>query len=129
MAFTYSTALSVNRDKIRHSIRDVTENSGILPDGKNYSDEEITFELTLVDSWEYVVPKLLRVTANAWSARAAMLEEGSSHMEDTRSIANNLRKAADDWEKNVINNMSSESLVSYVKSTPTLPFYETGVTT
>lgn len=130
MTFNYDDTLSADRDKIRHSIRDVTENEGILPGGKNFSDAEITFELTICDSWEYVVPKLLRLASNAWAARAAMLEEGSAHMEDTRSITRHLAARADSWEKDVLPRIEGiSSVVSYEETTPTLPFYETEVTT
>ena len=130
MTFTYAGIFSTDLDKIRHSIRDVIEDEGILPGGYNFSDGEITFELTLVESWFYVVPKLLRVTSNAWASRAAMMEEGDAHMEDTRSITKHLRDQAKNWEEEVISKMTGKAgnLVSYYDdATATLPFYETGV--
>ena len=130
MAFTYAGTFSTDLDKIRHSIRDVIEDEGILPNGNNFSDAEIAFELTLVVAWLDVVPKLLRVAANAWAARAAMMEEGDAHMEDTRSIVKHLRDQAKDWEKSVIPSMTGKStgMIGYNEDADiVLPFYETGI--
>lgn len=125
MAFTYSTALTTNLSKVRHAIRDVTQNKGILPGGANFADEEINFEVTLTGSWQKAVPKLLRVAAIAWAARAAMMEEGDAHMEDTRSVSDKLTKQADEWEKQQMR-QSAYTLVSwYEDAEQRLPFYET----
>ena len=128
MAFTYTDTLLTARDKIRHSIRDTVSARGILPEGKNFSDNEIAFELTLNSDWRYVVPKLLNVAANGWSARAAMLEEGDAHMEDTRSVATRLREQAKEWRNTVLAEAEGAGLISwYEDAARPFPFYETGV--
>ena len=49
MSFTYS--VSTDLGKLRLAIGDVTQSSGILPGGGNFSDDEANTAITLCGSW------------------------------------------------------------------------------
>lgn len=70
MAFTYNTALdSDSRDLIRFHLGDTTADNGPLPDGANFSDEELDALLALYTDWECVVAAGFERLASAWASK------------------------------------------------------------
>lgn len=97
MAFTYSDALSYDRDKVRFHIGDTQEDAGPRPDKRNFSDNEIAFALdTEDDRINGTVAYLLEILANEWTAYAIQEREGEVQM-DAKEVAANYREQAAFW--------------------------------
>ena len=77
MSFSYSTALSTNRDKVRFFIGDTTSGSGVKPSSANFTDEELDGLITIGGSWQAAVALASRALASAWSNEANSKAIGS----------------------------------------------------
>lgn len=103
MTFTYSsTSLSTDLAKVRLAIGDTSSatGAGIRPDGTNFSDEELAVFITGAASWRAAVAPILRVLANQY-ASAARSVRFADYAEDFTQTAAQLRKQADDADRNV----------------------------
>lgn len=76
MAFSYSTALATDRDKVRFFIGDTTSGSGVRPANANFSNEEIDGLLALGGSWQAAAALAFRALASAWMNQANSLTIG-----------------------------------------------------
>jgi len=65
MTWTYRTGTDIG--KVRLGIGDDTEDSGVRPDGTNFSDEEIQVILDAEGSWQRAVAGLCEVLAVQWA--------------------------------------------------------------
>ena len=97
MTFTYTQTLLTDRDKIRFAIGDTTEDSGVLPGGSNFSDEELAGLVTQEGSWEGAVLACF----NSLSARYGKLVDFAvgQRRESLSQAAESFRKQAEDWKK------------------------------
>lgn len=97
MTFTYDTAnpFTLDRDKIRSKVQDTVENSGVKPDGVNFSDEFIAGLLTDQGNVNRTVAALYETLATAW-ANYVNTEMGPRR-EDQGKIADNYMKLAKQW--------------------------------
>jgi len=95
--------LSTDIGKVRFAIGDTditTEGAGVKPNGQNFTDPEIQAFITQADNqWSFAVPSLLRILANMYAMRAAVIEQ-EQYREDLTRIAGELRKSAQDWADN-----------------------------
>lgn len=76
MSFSYSTALTTSRDKVRFFIGDTTVNSGPKPSGGNFTDQEIDAVVTMEGSWHKAAALLLRTLASLWMNEATTVKIG-----------------------------------------------------
>jgi hypothetical protein len=67
MSFSYSGALSQDRDKMRFSLHDVASGAGPLPAGANFTDEELAGLLAIEGTWQRAVAAGLEALAAAWA--------------------------------------------------------------
>lgn len=95
MAFTYSDALTTNRDKVRFYIQDTAEDSGPRPSGGNFTDAEIDGLITVEGSWRRAVSAAFETLAAQWS-RYADISAGP-HRESLSQIAKSYRQQAQEW--------------------------------
>jgi hypothetical protein len=97
MAFTYSDLMSLNRDKVRFYLRDVTEDSGPLPGGTNFSDNEIAALLSIEDTWQQTVAAGFEALASAWSNYADL--SVGPRRESLSQIAKRYEAVAKRWRE------------------------------
>ena len=94
MAFTYSTALTLDRDKIRLRIGDTVANAGPRPDKRNFADEEIAFILADEDDRvNGAIAQCFEILAAEWSAYALSERDDTVQM-DATAVANEYRQQA-----------------------------------
>jgi len=67
VAFTYNADLSADRDKLRRAIGDVTEDSGQLPSGANFTDAELDSFIGEEGTWQKAVAYACETLGNAWA--------------------------------------------------------------
>lgn len=86
MAFTYD--LNTDVGQIRLFIGDTQEDAGLLPDGRNIQDEEIT---ALLAQEEGILRRgaaaCLEMLSNVWAAQAGSYELGEESEENTQAKA------------------------------------------
>ncbi len=68
MTFSYSDALTTDRDKVRLRIGDTQRDAGPRPDKRNFSDEEISFLLTDEGNVVGAIGQAFEVLANEWES-------------------------------------------------------------
>lgn len=73
MSFTYDTATDIG--KVRFALGDVTNGTGIKPDGTNFSDSEIDLLLTREGSWGAAAAACCETLA-VWYARVVNISVG-----------------------------------------------------
>ena len=66
MAFTYSDAISTNRDKVRFWLQDTEDGKGPKPANGNFSDAELDGLITIEGRWELAVAAGFEILASAW---------------------------------------------------------------
>jgi hypothetical protein len=97
MTFTYSDALTTNRDKVRLRTGDTQKAAGPRPDKRNFTDEEITFILSDESaSVNGAIAQTFEILANEWAAWALDEREGEVEI-DAKEVAENFRKQAALW--------------------------------
>lgn len=97
MAFTYSDALTADADKVRLAIGDTVENSGPRPDKRNFSDNEISYFLTVEDDRANgAIAYAFEHLASEWTAYALSEREGEAQF-DAKAVAGEYRKQAQTW--------------------------------
>jgi hypothetical protein len=69
VAFTYDPTLDTDLDKVRFYAGDTVYLDGPLPDGGNFSNEEITALLTIHAEWECALAACFEKLASAWASR------------------------------------------------------------
>lgn len=97
MAFTYSDALTTDASKVRLAIGDTVQNTGPRPDGRNFTDNEIGYFLTIEDdrvngATAYAFEHL----ASEWTAYAISEREGEAQY-DAKAVATQYSKQAALW--------------------------------
>ena len=105
MAFTYNDSLATDRDLVRFHLGDVVDSSGPRPGGRNFSDREIAYYLSLVsgsNGWRLVVGQLLRVLANEWTQHARNITIGE-YREDATETAKAYMTRASEWQNSIDN--------------------------
>lgn len=95
MTFTYLGTLATDLDTIRFEIQDTVENSGIKPNGGNFTDEEINGVLAGEGNVNRTVANLYERLATAWSIKANT--QVGARREDLGKIADNFRKLGQDY--------------------------------
>ena len=99
MAFTYSEALTTDRDKVRFRIGDTQLDVGPRPDKRNFSDAEITFVISEEsDQVNGAIAHCFEILASEWSSYALSEKEGEVQF-DAKEVAENYRKQAEDWRE------------------------------
>jgi hypothetical protein len=94
MAFTYSTDLATDRDKIRLRIGDTVANAGPRPDKRNFDDAEIAFILSDEDDRvSGAIAQVFEILSNEWSAYA-LSERDSDVAMDATEVAKQFRAQA-----------------------------------
>jgi len=97
--FTYNDALSTNRDKVRLRTGDTQEDAGPRPDGRNFSDAEVTFILSEESSQvNGAIAHTFEILSNEW-AQAAIEEREGDVSFDAREVAENYRTQAGIWRQ------------------------------
>lgn len=76
MAFSYSTSLTADRDKVRFLIGDTVSGSGPKPSGDNYSNEELDGLLAIGGSWQAAAALACRALAMAWMTESKSIKIG-----------------------------------------------------
>lgn len=97
MTFTYSGAPDNDRDRVRFSLRDITEDEGPRPEGGNFSDEEIDALITTEGIWQRAVAAGLESLAVEWALNP-------TYSADNFSISNShismgFTRQAEAWRK------------------------------
>ena len=95
MAFTYNADLSTDRDKLRRAIGDVTEDSGMLPTGANFTDAELDSFVSEEGTWQKAVAYACETLANAWATSVTFKADGVSV--NRSDVAEMWREMADTW--------------------------------
>jgi hypothetical protein len=75
MAVTYTPTSATERDYI---IRDTVENSGPLPEGANFSDDEIAMMLAVEGTWQRTVAACYEALHSAWADHVSWQGDGIS---------------------------------------------------
>jgi len=106
MTFTYDDDLTTNIDKVRFYVGDTQDDSGPRPDGRNFSDNEITFALTENGGGvTATVAGLFEVLESEW--RAYAISEGSKVGDfDAKEVADGYGKQAEKWKKKALGTLA-----------------------
>jgi len=96
MTFTYSEALSADRDKIRLRVGDTQDSAGPRPDKRNFSDQELTFILAEESTVNASIAHCFEILANEWTAYALSEREADLSF-DASQVADNFFKRAKEW--------------------------------
>ncbi|NIQ08547.1 MAG: hypothetical protein GWO23_02200 [Gammaproteobacteria bacterium] len=95
--FDYDDTLATDKDKVRFFIGDKVQDKGPLPQGENFSDDEINGLITSEGSWEAAVAAAFETLAAKWvtlpSFQADNFSISRSH------IAKNFQAQAELWRK------------------------------
>ena len=95
MAFTYNADLSADRDNLRRAIGDVTEDSGVLPTGANFTDAELDSFMSEEGTWQRAVAYACEALANAWATSVTFKADGVAV--NRSDVAEAWRKMASAW--------------------------------
>ena len=76
MSFSYSTALTADRDKVRFLIGDTVSGSGPRPSSDNFSNEELDGLITISGSWQGAAALACRALATGWMTEAKSVKIG-----------------------------------------------------
>lgn len=97
MAFSYDEALTDNSDKVRFSLGDTERDKGPRPDGRNFSDAEITHLLTAEsDVVNAAIAFGFETLRDEWASFAVSEKEGDVSF-DAKSVFEKFDKAAKQW--------------------------------
>jgi len=98
MTFTaYAVAQTLDRDKVRSAIGDVTENAGPRPSDANFADEEIAAFITQEGTWQRAIAAAMERLAREWTRHPTFKADGLSI--NRSDIAKGWRKDAEDQRK------------------------------
>lgn len=109
MAFYYNAELSTStRDLIRFHLEDIAEDNGPLPDGGNFSNEELDALLTMYTDWECVVAAGFERLASAWASKPVFGpgELSTIHVDTGRKY----ERLAAAWRERCVNASAGEGL-------------------
>ena len=96
MGFTYLGTGVTDLDNIRMLIQDTSENSGIKPEGKNFSDEEIAARLSVEGTVNRTVANLYEILSVSWSTWVTTrVDDGRS--ESRSDVSKVFAKRAKEW--------------------------------
>lgn len=98
MTYSYSEALTANKDKIRLRIGDTVEDNGPRPDRRNFSDEELTFVLSEETTVSASIAHCLEILANEWTAYD-LSEKNDLIGFDAKGLAEEYRNQAAVWRR------------------------------
>ena len=97
MAFTYSDALTTDASKVRLAIGDTVENTGPRPDKRNFTDNEISYFLTVEDDRvNGAIAYAFEHLTSEWTAYALSEREGEAQF-DAKAVAGEYRRQAELW--------------------------------
>ncbi len=96
MTFTYSDALTTDRDKIRLRTKDTQANEGPRPDNRNFSDEEITFILTEESTVTASIAHTFEILTSEWTPFSMSQKDGAASF-NARKLADDYRELALEW--------------------------------
>ena len=117
MAFTYSDALTTDRDKVRFRVGDTVQDEGPRPDKRNFSNNEITFVLSEESSQvNGAIAHIFEILAAEWSAFALSEREGDVTV-DAKEVAENYRMQATKWRQKPGGSADDERSVSLITIT------------
>lgn len=98
MTFTYSDALTTDKDKVRLKIGDTVSGAGPRPDKRNYSNEEILFLLDDEGALNAAIAAAFETLAGEWQAWALRDREGEVEI-DAVQVAAGYREQAKTYRK------------------------------
>jgi hypothetical protein len=98
MTFTYLGTLATDLDTIRFKVQDTVENSGVKPNGGNFTDEEIAGLFAIEGTIDRTVAALYEALATVWSNYVD--SEIGPRNEKLSQIAARYQKLAADWRSN-----------------------------
>ena len=78
MAITYDVTLATDLSKLRRAIGDVTDGSGPLPTGANFTDAELESFMSEEGSWQKAVAYACETLGNAWAIAVTFKADGVS---------------------------------------------------
>ena len=93
--FTYNADLSADRDKLRRAIGDVTDGSGVLPSGDNFTDNELDSFMDEEGTWQKAVAYACESLGNAWATSVSFSADGTRI--DRSDVAQAWREQAKQW--------------------------------
>ena len=97
MAFSYSDALTSERDKIRFHIRDTVSGSGPKPEDGNFSDAELDGVRAIEGSWPSTVAGVFETLAALWSKQVTFSAQEGNMSAQLSDVAEQFRKSATEW--------------------------------
>lgn len=97
MAFTYSDALTLDRDRVRFSIADTVSGSGPKPADANFSDAEIAGLITIEGTWQRATAAAFENLAALWTRQVTFSAGDMSA--SLSNIAEGYRSDAETWRK------------------------------
>lgn len=95
MAFTYSDALTLDRDKVRFSLGDTVSAAGPKPADGNFSDAEIAGLVTIEGTWQRATAAAFETLAALWAKHVTFNADGMAASQS--DIAEQYRQSAKDW--------------------------------
>ena len=96
MAFTYSDALVLDRDRVRFAIGDTPPSAGPKPDDGNFTDAEIAGLLDIEGSWQRAVAGAFETLSALWAKHVTFIA-GTGMQSNQSDIANSYRTSAKEW--------------------------------
>jgi hypothetical protein len=114
MTFTYSsTSVTSDRAKVRRTINDTVENSGPLPGGSNFSDEELDEFIDEEGSWQRAVALSFEALAAAWATEFDFEADGLNA--SRAKVAERYQAMAKDWRDRYGGDYAGPTIVPFRK--------------
>lgn len=98
--FSYTDALSTDKDKVRFYIQDTVENDGPKPgedSATNFTDDEIAGLISEEGSWQRAVAAAFEILDAAWTPHPTFQDSGLSV--SLSHTAMGYRQKAEDWRR------------------------------
>lgn len=95
MSFTYSDALTLDRDLVRFAVGDTVVSSGPKPADANFSDAEIAGLVTIEGTWQRATAAAFETLAALWARHVNFSADGMSASQS--DVADQYRASAALW--------------------------------
>jgi hypothetical protein len=97
MSFSYNDELLTDPDRVRFQLDDTVYESGPRPQGRNFSDEEISALVDAEGNWQRAVAAGFEALASAWQRFPSFATDALRL--DRTAIADGYREQAAKWRK------------------------------
>jgi hypothetical protein len=97
MAFTYSDALALDRDKVRFALGDTVSAAGPKPADANFSDGELAGLLAIEGTWQRAVAAGFETLTALWAKQVTFGADGMSA--SLSNVAEQYRASAKEWRQ------------------------------